>query len=86
MEVLKILKQGGMRTKSGIMLGLGEKKEEVVQTITDLKNSGVDVITIGQYLQPSKKHLPVVRFVHPDENTCRLSASCTRTNSKNTAR
>jgi len=67
MEVLKILKEGGMRTKSGIMLGLGEKKEEVVQTLTNLKNSGVDVVTIGQYLQPSKKHLPVVRFVHPDE-------------------
>jgi lipoic acid synthetase len=67
MEVLRILKEGGMRTKSGIMLGLGEKKEEVIQTMTDLKNSGVDVITIGQYLQPTKKHLPVVRFVHPDE-------------------
>ncbi|MBA4166071.1 MAG: lipoyl synthase [Chitinophagaceae bacterium] len=67
MEVLKTLKEGGMRTKSGIMLGLGEKKEEVIQTITDLKNSGVDVITIGQYLQPTKKHLPVARFVHPDE-------------------
>jgi lipoic acid synthetase len=67
MEVLRTLKEGGMRTKSGIMLGLGEKKEEVIQTMTDLKNSGVDVITIGQYLQPTKKHLPVVRFVHPDE-------------------
>jgi lipoic acid synthetase len=67
MEVLKILKEGGMRTKSGIMLGLGETKEEVLQTIRDLANSGVDVITIGQYLQPTKKHLPVVRFVHPDE-------------------
>ena len=67
MEVLRVLKEGGMRTKSGIMLGLGEKKEEVIQTMTDLKNSGVDVITIGQYLQPTKKHLPVVRFVHPDE-------------------
>ena len=67
MEVLRTLKEGGMRTKSGIMLGLGEKKEEVVQTMTDLKNSGVDVITLGQYLQPTKKHLPVVRFVHPDE-------------------
>jgi lipoic acid synthetase len=67
MEVLRILKEGGMRTKSGIMLGLGEKKEEVIQTMTDLKNSGVDVITIGQYLQPTKKHLPVIRFVHPDE-------------------
>jgi lipoic acid synthetase len=67
MEVLKTLKQGGMRTKSGIMLGLGEKKEEVIQTMTDLHNSGVDVVTIGQYLQPTKKHLPVARFVHPDE-------------------
>jgi lipoic acid synthetase len=67
METLQILKQGGMRTKSGIMLGLGERKEEVVQSMHDLRNSGVDVITLGQYLQPSKKHLPVVRFVHPDE-------------------
>ncbi|HTE07801.1 MAG TPA: lipoyl synthase, partial [Flavitalea sp.] len=67
MEVLRILKRGGMRTKSGIMLGLGEKKEEVVQTLTDLRDSGVDVVTIGQYLQPTKKHLAVERFVHPDE-------------------
>jgi lipoic acid synthetase len=67
MEVLKILKQAGVRTKSGIMLGLGETKEEVVQTMTDLANAGVDVITLGQYLQPTKKHLSVVRFVHPDE-------------------
>lgn len=67
MEVIRILKQGGMRTKSGIMLGLGETKEEVVQTITDLRDNGCDVVTIGQYLQPTKKHLPVHRFVHPDE-------------------
>jgi lipoyl synthase len=67
MEVLKILKQRGVRTKSGIMLGLGEQKEEVVQTLHDLRNAGVDVVTIGQYLQPTKKHLPVIRFVHPDE-------------------
>jgi lipoic acid synthetase len=67
MEVLKTLKQGGSRTKSGIMLGLGETKEEVVQTLHDLYNAGVDVVTIGQYLQPTQKHLPVVRFVHPDE-------------------
>lgn len=67
MEVLKILKQGGMRTKSGIMCGLGETKEEVLQAMQDLRNSGVDVITLGQYLQPTKKHLPVIRFVHPDE-------------------
>ena len=67
METLRILKQGGMRTKSGIMLGLGETKEEVIQTMQDLRDSKVDVITIGQYLQPSKKHLQVQRFVHPDE-------------------
>ncbi len=67
MEVLRHLKDGGMRTKSGIMLGLGEEIDEVVQTMRDLRNSNVDVITIGQYLQPTKKHLPVVRFVHPDE-------------------
>lgn len=67
METLRILKRGGMRTKSGIMLGLGEAKEEVVQTMNDLRESDVDVITIGQYLQPSKKHLPVNRFIHPDE-------------------
>jgi lipoyl synthase len=67
MEVLKTLKRGGMRTKSGIMLGLGEAKEEVVQTLRDLYHAGCDVVTIGQYLQPTKKHLPVQRFVHPDE-------------------
>lgn len=67
MEVLRILKEGGMRTKSGIMLGLGETKEEVIQTLTDLRDSHVDVVTIGQYLQPTRKHLPVDRFVHPDE-------------------
>lgn len=67
MEVLRHLKEGGMRTKSGIMLGLGEDMDEVVQTMRDLRASRVDVITIGQYLQPTKKHLPVVRFVHPDE-------------------
>lgn len=67
METLKILKAGGMRTKSGIMMGLGETKDEVVQTLKDLRNSGVDVITMGQYLQPTRKHLPVIRFVHPDE-------------------
>lgn len=67
METLKILKAGGMRTKSGIMLGLGEAREEVIQTLRDLNNSGVDVVTIGQYLQPTKNHLPVDRFIHPDE-------------------
>ncbi|HSV10489.1 MAG TPA: lipoyl synthase [Hanamia sp.] len=67
METLRFLKKGGMRTKSGIMLGLGETKEEVIQTMQDLKDSEVDVITIGQYLQPTPKHLPVQRFVHPSE-------------------
>ena len=67
METLRILKEGGMRTKSGIMLGLGEAKEEVIRTMHDLRESNVDVITIGQYLQPTKKHLQVQRFVHPDE-------------------
>ncbi len=67
METLRFLKKGGMRTKSGIMLGLGETKEEVIQTMQDLKDSAVDVITIGQYLQPTPKHLPVQRYVHPSE-------------------
>lgn len=67
MDVISILKKGGMRTKSGIMMGLGEAKEEVFQTLRDLHNAGCDVVTIGQYLQPTKKHLPVQRFVHPDE-------------------
>ncbi|HZK62497.1 MAG TPA: lipoyl synthase [Puia sp.] len=67
MQTLSFLKKGGMRTKSGIMLGLGETKAEVIQTMKDLADQGVDVITIGQYLQPTKKHLSVQRFVHPDE-------------------
>jgi len=67
MEVIRTLKDGGMRTKSGIMLGLGETREEVIQTLRDLYDNGCDVVTIGQYLQPTPKHLPVERFVHPDE-------------------
>ena len=68
MEVLKYMKETGQRrTKSGIMLGLGETKEEVIETIYDLKNAKVDIVTIGQYLQPSKNHLQVQRFVTPDE-------------------
>ena len=67
MEVLRYLKENGMRVKSGIMLGLGESKEEVIQTLKDLYQNGVDVVTIGQYLQPTKRHLEVQRFVHPDE-------------------
>ena len=56
-----------MRTKSGIMLGLGETREEVIQSLRDLVDNGCDVVTIGQYLQPTKKHLTLQRFVHPDE-------------------
>lgn len=67
LEVIRRLKDGGMRTKSGIMLGLGEEKEEVLQSLQDLADNGCDVVTLGQYLQPTQKHLPVKRFVHPDE-------------------
>lgn len=67
LEVIRRLKDAGMRTKSGIMLGLGETKEEVLQSLHDLYDNGCDVVTLGQYLQPTPKHLPVVRFVHPDE-------------------
>ena len=68
LEVLKYIKESGQkRTKSGIMLGLGEKEEEVIETLYDLKDAKVDVITIGQYLQPSKRHLPVYEFITPDK-------------------
>jgi lipoic acid synthetase len=66
LEVLHYLKgQGARRTKSGIMLGLGEEETEVIRTLEDLREAGVDVVTIGQYLQPSKKHLPVKAFITP---------------------
>ena len=66
--VLKYLKdQGQRRTKTGLMLGLGETREEVIETLHDLKEAKVDVVTIGQYLQPSKKHLPVKEFITPDQ-------------------
>ena len=68
LAVLNYLKQSGMlRTKSGIMLGLGEKEEEVLLTMQDLRTVGLDVLTIGQYLQPSKKHLPVKEFITPEQ-------------------
>ena len=68
MEVLKRLKEGGIpKTKSGIMVGIGETDEEVIQTMKDLVAQGVDILTIGQYLQPSKKHLPVSEFVTPEK-------------------
>lgn len=68
LNVLKYLKEQGInRTKSGIMLGLGETQEEVLETIEDLYAAKVDILTIGQYLQPSKKHLPVKKFITPEE-------------------
>ena len=67
LEVLRYLKDTGIeRTKSGIMLGLGEKEEEVMEALHDLRKVNVDVVTLGQYLQPSKKHLPVQQFITPD--------------------
>ncbi|RIV36517.1 lipoyl synthase [Flagellimonas lutimaris] len=68
LEVLDYLKKNGAkRTKSGIMLGLGEEENEVITTMEDLRKADVDVITIGQYLQPSKKHLPVKQFILPEQ-------------------
>ncbi len=68
MAVLKYLKEMGInRTKSGIMLGLGETEAEVIETLHDLRAAKVDVVTIGQYLQPSKKHLPVKEYITPDQ-------------------
>jgi lipoyl synthase len=66
LAVLRRLKEGGMRTKSGIMAGLGEKKEEVFRVMDDLREAGCDVLTIGQYLQPTRNHLEVVDWIHPD--------------------
>lgn len=68
LEVLRYLGTNGInRTKSGIMLGLGELEAEVIETMEDLRNANVDVVTIGQYLQPSKKHLPVKEFILPEQ-------------------
>ena len=68
LEVLRYLKEQGInRTKSGIMLGLGEREEEVLETLNNLREAKVDVVTIGQYLQPSKKHLPVHSFITPEQ-------------------
>ncbi len=67
LEVLLRLKQGGMRTKSGVMLGLGETEEETIETIDDLASVNVDILTLGQYLQPTPKHLPVASFITPEK-------------------
>jgi len=67
LECLRRISEAGLRTKSGIMLGLGEKEEDVVEAMQDLRNVGVHVITLGQYLQPSKAHHPVIDWVTPQQ-------------------
>ncbi len=66
LEVLMRAERAGLRTKSGIMLGLGESDQEVEESMDDLRSVGVDILTLGQYLQPTKAHLPVLEFIHPD--------------------
>ena len=67
LELLLRLKKGGMKTKSGLMLGLGETDEEVLETMQDLRTVEVDVLTLGQYLQPTPKHAPVIDFITPEK-------------------
>jgi len=67
LELLSRAKRAGMVTKSGLMLGIGEQRDEVVGVMRDLYKAGCDILTLGQYLQPTRDHLPVDRFVHPDE-------------------
>ena len=66
LEVLRIISESKARSKSGIMLGIGEKPEEVLETLKDMRNVGVEVVTIGQYLRPSPKHMPIVEFIRPE--------------------
>lgn len=66
LEVLRRIAGAGVSAKSGIMLGLGESREEVMESMRDLRDSGVSILTLGQYLQPTRDHLPVSEFVHPD--------------------
>jgi lipoyl synthase len=66
LEQIRRTKDYGKRTKSGIMLGLGETKEEVYKAMDDLAANGLDILTLGQYLQPTKRHLEVAEFIHPD--------------------
>ncbi len=66
LDVLKRAKDNGLRTKSGIMVGLGETRDEVLALMDDFVTIGLDVMTIGQYLQPTRMHLPVEAFIHPD--------------------
>lgn len=66
LEVIKQISESGMTSKSGIMVGVGETDEEVLETLQDLRDAGCQIVTIGQYLQPTAKHLEVSRYVHPD--------------------
>lgn len=66
LKVLDYLARNGMNTKSGIMLGLGETREEILQTMDDLRDVGCEIMTIGQYLQPSKDNYPLQDYIHPD--------------------
>ena len=66
LEVLRRLRKAGIKTKSGIMMGLGETVEEVIEAMDDLRSVDCQILTLGQYLQPSPKHLPVAEFIHPD--------------------
>lgn len=66
LKILKYVSGRGIRTKSGIMLGLGETRDEILETMDDLLDAGCEVMTIGQYLQPSRKHYPVKEYIHPD--------------------
>jgi lipoic acid synthetase len=66
LEVLKLANQNSLRVKSGIMLGLGETREEILETMNDFLNAGVHILTLGQYLQPTKRHLPVSEFITPE--------------------
>ena len=67
LEVLDRAKRFGSVTKTGLMLGIGEKTEEVIEVMKDVRKTGADILTLGQYLQPTKDHLPVDRYAHPDE-------------------
>jgi lipoyl synthase len=67
LKVLERAKKRGFVTKTGMMLGLGEQMEEVIDAMRDVRKVGCDIFTLGQYLQPSKDHLPIVRYAHPDE-------------------
>jgi lipoyl synthase len=67
LEVLERSKRRGLATKTGLMLGIGERTEEVVEVLKDIRKTNCDILTLGQYLQPTKDHLPVDRYAHPDE-------------------